>query len=131
MNHPTILEINGVSTGGSDTSSSYIPNPSTWDYSPEDVDYNSQRATDGTLHRNVVARKRTLDVSWDRLTWSQTQRISQAIKSPSFSVSFLDPEEGGMSSGTFYAGEKKFGGNILNPTTGKVYWKMSFSLIEI
>ena len=131
MNHPTILTINGVSCGGSDTSSSYIPNPSTWDFSPEDIDYNSQRATDGTLHRNVVARKKTLDVSWDKLTWSQTQRLGKAIKSPEFSASFLDPIDGGMSSGKFYAGDKKFGGNILNPNTGKVFWKMSFSLIEI
>ncbi len=103
-----LLKINGVVTGGDRSSSSYIPNPSSYKVTPEDVDYNSERATDATLHRNLIGTKVKIAVTWDKLTASQTERIGNAIKDAEFSLTYYDPLSSGNKTVTVYAGNKSF-----------------------
>lgn len=124
-----LLKINGVLTGGNSSSSNYIPNPSTYKVVPEDIDYNSERATDGSLHRNYVATKVKVSVSWDSLNASQVERIGKAIADAQFELEYYDPLNDGKSTATVYAGNKSFDAKrILGTNNAK--WSVSFEMVE-
>lgn len=85
-----------------------FPDPSKFDFTLADLDTEAERDVSGTLHRNRVAQKLTLDVSWDALPWDICAAILQAVDSDGFSFSCPDPKTlTGVYSGTFYVGDRK------------------------
>lgn len=85
-----------------------FPDPSKFDFTLADLDTEAERDASGTLHRNRVAQKLTLDVSWDVLPWDLCASILQAVDSDSFSFSCPNPKTlTGTYTGTFYVGDRK------------------------
>lgn len=125
-----LLKINGVSTGGVSSSSRYIPNPSTYKVAPQDIDYNSERATDGTLHRNKIATKVTISVSWNNLNAKQMRSLCNAISDAQFTLHYYSPFTQSLESIEVYAGNKSCEAKqILGYDKAK--WMLSFEMVEI
>jgi hypothetical protein len=113
-----ILKINGID----------IPTPS--DYNPGIMDLSkAERNANGTMIIERIATKRKLELSWKYLSQQEMSLILTAISPVFFSVEYIDPQEGGLKTGTFYAGDR----NCLafRYKTGVLEYKdIKFSLIE-
>ena len=105
------------------------PAPQTMQVTIQDIDAKATRDAQGLLHRDRVATKRKITLSFGALTVPECAKILGAVKSEFFRVDYLDPQDGNMRSGTFYVGDR----------TTPVYsfidlvpaWKgLSFDLIE-
>ena len=72
----------------------------------QDVDYDSGRTADGTMHRNRVARKRKLAITWPPMPKEEVSKILNAIKAESFTVEAYDFETGENAKMTMYVGDR-------------------------
>lgn len=72
----------------------------------QDVDYDSGRTADGTMHRNRVARKRKLAVTWPPMPKEEVSKILNAITAESFKVSAYDFETGENAEMDMYVGDR-------------------------
>lgn len=94
-----LIQINGVTD---------LPDPAykgiTW--SMQDVDYGSGRTADGTMHRNRVARKRKVNVTWPPLHKDDVKRILQSMTDVSFTVRAWDFENGSYATMDAYVGDR-------------------------
>lgn len=109
---------NGVAEG---------PIPSALEISIQDVDFDSGRTADGTMHRNRVAVKKKLKITWPAMTPEKVSRCLQAVESTSVRVTFLDPLTNTRYSGNFYAGDRTV--PVFNYHLG-IYDSFSYDLIE-
>ena len=73
----------------------------------QDVDYDSGRAADGTMHRNKVATKRKFNFTLKPMGTAELMSILTIIENnPSFTATCPDPsQESGYYTGTFYRGD--------------------------
>lgn len=104
-----------------------LPTPSGLEVSIQDVDYDSGRTADGTMHRNRVGIKRKLKITWPPQRPEGVAQILQSVYDPEFTVDYLDPYLGTMATGTFYAGDRS--APMFNYYLN-LYDSMSFDLIE-
>ena len=69
--------------------------PSTYKVNTGDLDLESKRSTSGYLNRNRVRGGKntayTLEVSWNKLTWSELVSLIEAGNNAKFTLTFLDP----------------------------------------
>lgn len=91
-----------------DNSQNPLPTPAyggiSW--SMQDVDYDSGRTADGTMHRNRVARKRKLAVTWPPMTLDKVSQVLSAITAQSFTVKAWNFETNTQDTMTAYVGDR-------------------------
>ncbi|MHB8061251.1 MAG: DUF6711 family protein [Ruminiclostridium sp.] len=64
------------------------------------------RTADGKLHRERIAVKRQIDMSWGILTWAQISGILTAMANEFFQFYYPDPFAGAYLTKTFYVGNR-------------------------
>lgn len=97
----------------------------------QDIDAKASRDANGLLHRDRVAIKRKLTIKWGPLTIAECSTILKAVSGQFFSCTYLDPQEGGMVTKTFYVGDRTTPVYTLNPTTSQYVWtSLSMDFIE-
>lgn len=88
----------------------------------------------GLMHTNQVTEKYKIELSWTVTRQSEVDQILAATNAENFSVTFVDPfNGGGMTTRTFYKGER--GADIRSYQVpfvgGTTYKTVSFNLIEV
>lgn len=93
-----MLKVNGV----------LLPCPSSFEWGLQDVSASdSGRTQDAIMHKNRVAQKRTLSVSWNAPTWKDACTIIQAVNPEYVQVEYPDPLSGNQHEvRTFYVGDR-------------------------
>lgn len=91
----SLIKINGVE----------IPTPSSYDVGIQDIS-NAERNAIGTMIIERIATKRKLELSWGVLTKEETSYLLNAVSPVFFNVEYIDPQTGGVKSGTFYCGDR-------------------------
>lgn len=93
-----ILKVDGVR----------MPCPSSFDWSLQDVSAaESGRTDDSLMHKNRVAQKRKIALTWSELTPEQTSTVLQAFNPEYISVYYWDAMAGAYQTRTFYVGDRK------------------------
>lgn len=108
-----------------------IPDPSGFKYSVADVDVSAERDTTGLLHRQMVATKHNVGISYNTIDYSTAEQILQWLNSPSFTLTYPDPQTGALRTGKYYVGDRSLEA-IWTPTAQKWRWigSLSFDMIE-
>lgn len=107
-----------------------IAAPDTYTVTIADLDASANRSGNGTLYRDRVAVKRTIDVSWLSLSAQDLSVLLNSVSSVFFTVTYLDPQANGYKVGTFYVSDRPAGVAIRN-SDGSYRWRdVSMSLIE-
>lgn len=85
-----------------------LPCPSALTWGLQDVSAaDSGRTQDALMHKNRVAQKRTLNVTWNALDWEATCAIIQAVNPEYVQVEYPDPLTGNQhETRTFYVGDR-------------------------
>lgn len=105
-----------------------IPTPATYQVNLQDLS-KSERNANGNLIIERIATKRKIEMSWNYLSQGDLAGVLQAISGVFFTVEYIDPQDGALKTGTFYAGDKKAG--ALDYQDGVIRWKDSgFSINE-
>lgn len=78
------------------------------------------RTADGTLHRDRITVKRSIDMTWGLLPWEDISSILQAMAGTFFELTYPDPMEGAYSTRTFYVGNRPALAALSKD--GVVYW---------
>lgn len=107
-----------------------MPPPTDYQVGIMDLDGKTTRTADGSLKRDRIAVKRKIEVLYAFITQEELQTVLQAISPVFFPVVYLDPQDGGTKTGTFYAGDRTVA--AVGFSGGKVvHWKdLKFNLIE-
>lgn len=115
-----MLTINGVK----------VASPDTYSVTIADLDASANRSGNGTLFRDRVAVKRTIDVSWTQIKDTDLSVLLTNMSSVFFSVTYLDPQSNTMETRTFYVSDRN-GGVAIKNRDGTYTWSgVAFSLIE-
>ena len=97
----------------------------------QDIDAKATRDAHGKLHRDRIATKRKISVSWGPLSLGECKVVLDSVKDEFFSVKYLDPWDGGMATRTFYVGDRTAPALTFIDNLGGYYWKnVSFDLVE-
>jgi hypothetical protein len=114
-----------ISIGGSE-----IPAPDTYEVTINDLDASANRSGNGTLFRDRIAVKHTINLGWASLTSTELSQILQAVSPVFFEVSYLDPQVNGLNAGTFYVSDRP-NSLAMKQSDGTYTWKnVSFSIVE-
>lgn len=98
-----------------------------------DIDLDSERTADGTLHRNKVAVKMKFEVEFPRMNKTSMTALLALINHDSFQVEYEDMFTGAIKTGTFYSSADKTVDiwKIRGTTNSDVWFKeFKVSLIE-
>lgn len=115
-----LISINGAS----------VPAPDTYEVTISDLDASANRSGNGTLFRDRIAVKRTINLSWTSLTSSELSSLLQAVSSVFFTVIYRDPQLNSVNTGTFYVSDRTQAVAI-KQSDGSYRWgNISFSLVE-
>ncbi len=95
--------------------------PKSFSIAQKTIDADSSgRNASGRMVRDVIAVKRKIECEWGPLSTAEISAIMNRIKGDFFTVTYLDPEVGGMTTKTFYAGTQ----------TAPIYsWNEKFQVI--
>lgn len=105
------------------------PAPQTMQVAIQDIDAKATRDAQGLLHRDRVATKRKINLTFGALTVPECSSILRLVETEFFSVEYLDPNTGGMKTGRFYVGDRT--APIYTFVDSLPVWKnLSFDLIE-
>lgn len=116
-----LLTINGTA----------LPQPSSYEWSLQDVSASSAgRTEDSLMHKETVAKKRKIKVTWKTKDTSETSTILTAVTTNEyFTVKYWDMLNNAYQTGTFYVGDRT--------SSVKIWWTgrhlidtISFDLIE-
>ena len=126
-----------------------IPNPSSYSVTMNDIDLNSNRATNGDLSRTVKARnKYSVACTWDWLNDEQLDKLLAACKTTttnpsdlSITLKFrnplhkLDPNassgnEDGYTTTRMYVEASRTASLVATSDEGKDYWSLSLTFIQ-
>ncbi len=107
-----------------------IKTPSSFTWELNDVSASDAgRTQDALMHKNRVARKRKIQLSWSMPTPDEAKAILTAFSPEYFKVTYYDPLAGAIQTRTFYAGDQQAPVKIW--TAGnKRYETISFNIIE-
>ena len=115
-----LLSINGVE----------IPSPDSYSVTISDLDASANRSANGTLFRDRIAVKRTIEIGWTLLSSAELSTVLQAVSPVFFSVIYLDPQLNALKSGTFYVSDRPQS-IAVKQSDGSYKWRnVSFSLVE-
>lgn len=111
----------------------WIPTPSTFEVGIADISSDeSGRDLSGTMHKDIVATKRTLKCVWSLLDWDKTAQILGAVDGKAtFNFSYPDPMYPNVTTTKVcYVGDRSAPAYTL--VEGKERWKgLSFNIIEV
>lgn len=115
-----VITINGVQ----------IASPDTYRVTIADLDASANRSGNGTLYRDRVAVKRTIEMSWLLLDAQELSVLLTNVSSVFFPVIYLDPQTNGYRSGEFYVSDRN-AGVAVKQSDGSYKWReVAFSLVE-
>lgn len=108
-----------------------MPCPAKYDFSIQDVSAGeSGRTDDGVMHKNRVAQKRKIALSWVVKTPQETARILSAAQPEYIDVYYFDPVSGQYEERKFYCGDRS--APVWRWFTGCKYFEsISFDIIEV
>lgn len=106
-----------------------VKDPSVIQVDLQDIDKESERNANGTMQRTRVAVKRKLTVEWGPLSNSEISKILKSVSDVFFTVKYPDPELGGITTKTFYTGDRS--APVLRVNKGVTRWEgLKTNLIE-
>lgn len=107
-----------------------IAAPDTYEVVIADLDASANRSGNGTLFRDRIAVKRTINMSWLFLSQQELGALLNSVSPVFFSVTYLDPQTMGENTGTFYVSDRTAGVAVKN-ADGSYRWRdVSLSLVE-
>lgn len=107
-----------------------IVSPDTYEVVISDLDASANRSGNGTLFRDRIAVKRTINMSWLFLDPYDLSVLLTSVSTVFFSVTYLDPEINGYRIGEFYVSDRTSGIAVKNQDGSYVWRDVSFSLVE-
>jgi len=107
-----------------------IKTPSTFEWELNDVSASDAgRTSDALMHKNRVARKRKIKLSWSMPTPEEAKEILTAFAPEYFEVTYHDPLIGEVVTKTFYCGDQA--APVKRWAVGnKRYENITFNIIE-
>lgn len=115
-----LITINGVQVAA----------PDSYKVTIADLDASANRSGNGTLFRDRVAVKRTIEMSWLLLDAQELSVLLTNVSSVFFPVIYLDPQTNGYRSGEFYVSDRNTGVAI-KQSDGSYRWRdVAFSIVE-
>lgn len=92
----------------------------------------SGRTLDGKMHKDIIGVKVSIPFTWESLEWSVAATLCNAVDGKSsITVEYIDIRNPyTMTSKKVYIGDRS-AEPVSFGTDGKVYWKVSFSEIEV
>lgn len=106
-----------------------IPDPTEFSCTESDLDTMGERDATGYLHRNMVASKWNMKLSWASLPWDTIMDIGKLVKGPKFNFSFPNPFTGDVQTIEAYAGDRSTT-DRWSPLNGIWLGDISFSVIQ-
>lgn len=107
-----------------------VESPDTYEVVISDLDSSANRSGNGTLFRDRIAVKRTINLSWLFLTSSQLSVLLDSVSDVFFSVTYMDPQTNGFQTGTFYVSDRSQGAAVKNKDGSYTWRDISMSLVE-
>lgn len=106
--------------------------PKDFKISYEDIDADSSgRNADGTMVRDLIARKVKLELAWGPMSDSESSNILKRIDGLFFTASYPDAKEGRIVTKTFYAGPRALGAYSWHDKFNSFKWDgLSVNFIE-
>ena len=115
-----MITINGIA----------VPAPDSYEITISDLDASANRSGNGTLYRDRIATKRTLNLSWAMMDHQDLSSLLNAVSPVFFPVTYTDPALNGLTTKTFYVSDRNAGIALKMPD-GTYRWSgVSFSLVE-
>ena len=107
-----------------------IKTPSSFSWGLQDVsDSASGRTQDALMHKNRIAQKRKIQLSWNNPTKDETAAILQAFNPEYVYVTYPDALSGAEETREFYVGDRSAPMKIWT-VNNKRYSQVSFDIIE-
>lgn len=107
-----------------------VKTPSSFSWGLQDIaDSASGRTEDSVMHRNRLAQKRKLSLSWQNITSGEAAGILQAFNPEYVDITYPDAMSGTNETRTFYVGDRSAPMKWWN-INGKIYSTVSFDVIE-
>ena len=104
LEHPLLTYNLGFAIG--DTA---IPDPTAFSGKESDLDTMGERDATGYLHRNKVATKHPMEISYENIPWNAIVQLCGLMASSQFSFTFPDPfSSSATRTITAYAGDRNF-----------------------
>ena len=105
-----------------------IPTPSDYSVGIQDIS-KAERNANGTMIIERVATKRKIELAWKFLSKDQLSTLFNMVSPVFFTVEYIDPQDNGIKSGTFYCGDRAAG--ALDFIDGNIRYKdIKFNLVE-
>ena len=103
----------------------FNPSKCTYEYETFDGE-NAGRTLDGTMHRDVIATKVSLQLEWNSIGVNEMKRLLNAMDKPFFEVEYFDPKKGDFISDRFYCGSRTV--PVYSFVNGQVKYDSGFSV---
>lgn len=71
-----------------------------------DSDKSGRETTSGLMFRDVIAKKRQIQVTWEKLTMAEVQTIINAVANPFFFLYFPDAKQGAYATMECYVSDR-------------------------
>lgn len=107
-----------------------VPSPDTYEVTIADLDASANRSGNGTLFRDRIAVKRSINLGWMFLTAAELSQILQAVSPVFFAVTYLDPQLNTLNAGMFYVSDRTQAVAIKQSDGSYKWGNVSFSLVE-
>lgn len=116
-----------------------VPTPTAIKFGYNDISSSDAGRTNDanvTMHKNTIARKRTISLTWNNLDGEATRAVLQAFLPEYVYVRYFEPEENDYRVRQFYCGNKSVDLSHYHPTAtfaigGVTYKTVSFNIIEV
>lgn len=109
-----------------------LPDPARFGGETSDLDISAERDVTGVLHRDWVAQKVPIELSYINIGWDMCNFILTSVNYPEFQFTFPDPNAGGLRTGRFYVGNRKWTAVWMPDGMKNMDWytNLTFSVIE-
>ena len=115
-----MISINGIQ----------VVSPDTYKVTIADLDSSANRSGNGTLYRDRITVKRTIELSWLFLDPLELSVLLNSVSSVFFPVTYWDPQTNGYKAGEFYVSDRS-AGIAIKQSNGSYVWRdVGFSLVE-
>lgn len=94
------------SNNGSTWTEVKTPTAVQWAEMDLDSDKSGRETTSGLMFRDVIAKKRQLQISWEKLSMSEASTIINAVANPFFYINFPDAKLGAYTTMECYVSDR-------------------------
>lgn len=119
-----MFKINGIEMSS--------PTGCTWQLSDLSSDESGRSTRDGSMSKDIIAQKRTLNFTWTMLSWVEASKLANFCKNKGAVVMLTYPDimSGGYMTGRFYTGDMSADYSLWIDETKRVT-NISCSFIEM